>query len=124
MGFQQAAALQLIPHLVYALLRSPLLAVTAPSHPDLRAAVHYLWAGLPPQLLRCAIYPVLASYSDLDTQARFFYWQRQHQLPTVAAYSEHRIEQSINFGLPVEPRCAATAISSSCRACHEAGRSR
>ena len=98
MGFQQAAALQPIPHLVYALLRSPLLAVTAPSHPDLRAAVHYLWAGLPPQLLRCAIYPVLASYSDLDTQVQacFLYWHsRQRQLlahPAVAACSEHRIE--------------------------------
>ena len=97
MGFQQAGALQPIPHLVYALLRSPLLAVTAPSHPDLRAAVHFLWAGLPPQLLRCAIYPVLASYSDLDTQvrARFLYWQMQHQLPAqpaVAAYSERCIE--------------------------------
>lgn len=57
-----------LPRLAYALLRSPLLTLEEPEHPDLRAVANHLWASLPPDLLRCAIYPMLTSYSDPDTQ--------------------------------------------------------
>lgn len=69
-SFNAFRALQSLPRLVYALLRSPLLAISQQKHPDLRAAVHHLWASLPPDLLRCAIYPVLTSYSDPDVEVR------------------------------------------------------
>lgn len=56
-----------IPRLAYALLRSPLLAEVYQDHPDIKAAVHNLWLGLPPPLLRKAVYPALMSFKDLDT---------------------------------------------------------
>ena len=56
-----------LPRLAYALLRSPLLAANPKGHPDLRAAVHHLWMGLPPALLHKAVYPALMSFKDPDT---------------------------------------------------------
>lgn len=59
-----------LPRLAYALLRSPLLAANPRGHPDLRAAVHHLWVGLSPALLRKAVYPALMSFKDPDTLVR------------------------------------------------------
>lgn len=67
--FEGAPSLQLLPRLVYALVRSPLLEATEQHHPDLRAALHHLWTALPPDELACAVYPRLASYSDADHEA-------------------------------------------------------
>jgi hypothetical protein len=78
-AFEAAEALQPLPRLAFALLRSPLLAEAAGGagagagaggHPDAAAAARHLWAALPPGELRRAVYPALASYSDADTQAR------------------------------------------------------
>ncbi len=72
-AFEAAEALQPLPRLAFALLRSPLLAEAAggaAGHPDAAAAARHLWAALPPGELRRAVYPALASYSDADTQAR------------------------------------------------------
>eukprot|EP00195_Chlamydomonas_chlamydogama_P017072 CAMPEP_0202896248 /NCGR_PEP_ID=MMETSP1392-20130828/5266_1 /ASSEMBLY_ACC=CAM_ASM_000868 /TAXON_ID=225041 /ORGANISM="Chlamydomonas chlamydogama, Strain SAG 11-48b" /LENGTH=777 /DNA_ID=CAMNT_0049581523 /DNA_START=303 /DNA_END=2636 /DNA_ORIENTATION=+ len=70
LNFVEAPPLQRLPRLVYALLRSPLLAPPAPGqHPDLTAFIEHLWACLPPQELITAVYPVLSSYSDPDTLA-------------------------------------------------------
>jgi len=82
-AFEAAEALQPLPRLAFALLRSPLLAEAAggadasagaAGHPDAAAATRHLWAALPPGELRRAVYPALASYSDADTQARG--WRR------------------------------------------------
>lgn len=68
--FAGSEALQPLPRLVYALLRSPLLTERRPGqHPDLRTAVCHLWAGLPHQELRSAVYPLLSSFSNPDTMA-------------------------------------------------------
>ena len=72
--FTNAEQLQPLPRLVYALLRSPLLAsewrLIRRAHPDAPAALRHLWAGLPPRDLRCAVYPTLSSFSDPDTLVR------------------------------------------------------
>lgn len=68
LAFSQAPGLARLPRVVYALLRSPLLAPPAPGqHPDLSAFLRHLWAVLPPGELVRAVYPVLTSYSDADT---------------------------------------------------------
>lgn len=67
--FESAASLQLLPRLVYALVRSPLLEASDKHHPDLRASLHHLWTALPPEELACAVYPRLASYADADHEA-------------------------------------------------------
>ena len=67
--FADSEALQPLPRLVYALLRSPLLTEgkrQKGEHPDLRAAICHLWACLPPRELRSAVYPLLYSFSNPD----------------------------------------------------------
>lgn len=68
--FAGSEALQSLPRLVYALLRSPLLTDVKQQHPDLRTAICHLWASLPPQELRTAVYPLLSSFSNPDTLVR------------------------------------------------------
>lgn len=65
--FAGSEALQPLPRLVYALLRSPLLTVLKQQHADVRTAICHLWASLPPQELRTAVYPLLTSFSNPDT---------------------------------------------------------
>ena len=65
--FAGSEALQPLPRLVYALLRSPLLTELKQQHPDLRTAMCHLWASLPAQELRTAVYPLLSSFSNPDT---------------------------------------------------------
>ena len=67
MTFDEAEALQTLPRLVFALLRSPLLSPRELRHPDARAAIGRLWAALPPDHLRRAVYPALSSFADPDT---------------------------------------------------------
>lgn len=67
MALARSGGLQPLPGLVYALLRSPLLSRQPPPHADSRAAADHLWGWLPPDQLRCAIYPVLASYTEPNT---------------------------------------------------------
>ncbi|KAG2486738.1 hypothetical protein HYH03_014664 [Edaphochlamys debaryana] len=65
--FSQAPLLAPLPRLVYALLRSPLLAPFAEGqHPDLTAFLRHLWSSLPPHELVRAVYPVMQSYTDPD----------------------------------------------------------
>lgn len=68
--FAGSEALQSLPRLVYALLRSPLLTDVKQQHPDLRTAICHLWASLPPRELRTAVYPLLSSFSNPDTLVR------------------------------------------------------
>lgn len=70
--FEGAETLQVIPRLVYALLRSPLLGPPQPPgrHPDTRTSLQMLWASLSPEDLQTAVYPHLSSYQDPDTQVR------------------------------------------------------
>eukprot|EP00193_Tetraselmis_chui_P003922 CAMPEP_0177762252 /NCGR_PEP_ID=MMETSP0491_2-20121128/6244_1 /TAXON_ID=63592 /ORGANISM="Tetraselmis chuii, Strain PLY429" /LENGTH=846 /DNA_ID=CAMNT_0019278291 /DNA_START=238 /DNA_END=2778 /DNA_ORIENTATION=+ len=74
-AFESCTALQPMARLVYVLLQSPLLfdgngadRLDQP-HPDLRCYLQNLWASLPPADLLRAVYPVLSSWSDPDTQA-------------------------------------------------------
>ena len=68
LSFSHSEPLQQLPRLVYALLRSPLLAPAAEGqHPDLTTFLAHLWACLPPSELVRAIYPVLCSYHDPET---------------------------------------------------------
>ena len=63
-------ALQSIPRLVYGMLRCALMTQRSGQHPDARVALSHLWGSLPPREVRCALYPTLSSYSDLDTLVR------------------------------------------------------
>ncbi|KAL5203524.1 hypothetical protein ABZP36_014476 [Zizania latifolia] len=68
--FLQCAQLQMIPQLVFALLRSPLLRLHEEGiHPDYRIYLQCLFSALEPSSLAKAIYPVLVSYSSPDKQA-------------------------------------------------------
>ncbi|GIL48469.1 hypothetical protein Vafri_4983 [Volvox africanus] len=68
--FSQAPQLAPLLRLVYALLRSPLLAPFAEGqHPDLTAFLRHLWSGLPPPELVRAVYPVMQSYITPDQLA-------------------------------------------------------
>ncbi len=60
-------ALQAVPRLVYGMLRCALMMQRPGQHPDERVALKHLWGSLPPSEIRCALYPTLSSYSDLDT---------------------------------------------------------
>ncbi|KAK9823450.1 hypothetical protein WJX72_002854 [[Myrmecia] bisecta] len=68
-AFEEVKAMQPLARLVYALLRSPLLSGHAMQHPDMRAAALHLWAALPADELRRAVYPILSSFTDPETQA-------------------------------------------------------
>ncbi|KAE8676384.1 40S ribosomal protein S25-3-like [Hibiscus syriacus] len=68
--FSQCPQLQLLPRLVFALLRNPLLLFHEEGvHPDYRIYVQCLFSALEPSSLHRAIYPVLTSYSTPDKQA-------------------------------------------------------
>ncbi|KAL6760798.1 hypothetical protein V8C86DRAFT_2548426 [Haematococcus lacustris] len=68
LNFAAAPPLQAMPRLVYALLRSPLLAPPVEGqHPDLLAFLEHMWGSLPPGELVRAVYPVLSSWADNDT---------------------------------------------------------
>jgi hypothetical protein len=67
-AFEAEEALQAVPRLVYGLLRSPVLTQHKGQHPDLHTWLHLLWTALPPNELRRAVYPMLSSYSNPDTQ--------------------------------------------------------
>ncbi len=60
-------ALQAVPRLVYGMLRCALMMQRPAQHPDERVALKHLWGNLPPREIRCALYPTLSSFSDLDT---------------------------------------------------------
>ena len=60
-------ALQAVPRLVYGMLRCALMTQRPGQHPDQRVALKHLWGSLPPREIRCALYPTLSSFSDLDT---------------------------------------------------------
>ncbi|KAI4368701.1 hypothetical protein MLD38_017228 [Melastoma candidum] len=69
-SFSQCPQLQHLPRLVFALLRNPLLLFHEEGvHPDYRIYLQCLFSALEPSSLHCAVYPVLSSYSTLDTQA-------------------------------------------------------
>ena len=68
-AFEDCEAIQALPRLVYALLRSPLLSICPGQHPDARASLQQLWTCLQPPELRRAVYPLLSSYMDPDTEA-------------------------------------------------------
>mmetsp|Transcript_35145 Transcript_35145/g.91272 ORF Transcript_35145/g.91272 Transcript_35145/m.91272 type:complete len:638 (-) Transcript_35145:739-2652(-) len=74
-AFEACPALQPMARLVYVLLQSPLLVESSKSgaahhqHPDLRCYLQNLWAALPPGDLLRAVYPILSSWKDPDTQA-------------------------------------------------------
>ncbi|XP_039004723.1 protein transport protein SEC24-like [Hibiscus syriacus] len=68
--FSQCPQLQLLPRLVFALLRNPLLRFHEEGvHPDYRIYMQCLFSALEPSSLYRAIYPMLTSYSTPDTQA-------------------------------------------------------
>uniref|UniRef100_A0A0D9WH23 Sec23/Sec24 trunk domain-containing protein n=1 Tax=Leersia perrieri TaxID=77586 RepID=A0A0D9WH23_9ORYZ len=68
--FLQCPQLQMLPQLVFALLRSPLLRLHEEGiHPDYRIYLQCLFSALEPSSLAKAIYPVLISYSSPDKQA-------------------------------------------------------
>lgn len=90
--FDDLSMLQPLPRLVYALLRSPLLALGQRAHPDLRAVVHHLWASLPPDLLRCATYPVLTSFTDPDTQVRSLLLHMTHDFASVCDWTSRNFK--------------------------------
>ena len=60
-------ALQAVPRLVYGMLRCALMMQRPGQHPDERVALNHLWGTLRPKEIRCALYPALSSFSDLDT---------------------------------------------------------
>lgn len=60
-------ALQAVPRLVYGMLRCALMMRRPGQHPDERVVLNHLWGSLPPSEIRCALYPMLSSFSDLDT---------------------------------------------------------
>lgn len=71
LDFAEVPALQRLPRLVYALLRSPLLASPPEGqHPDLTPFMRHLWASLPPSELQAAVYPSLSSWLGTDTVVR------------------------------------------------------
>ncbi|GMH33418.1 hypothetical protein BSKO_01252 [Bryopsis sp. KO-2023] len=70
--FDGLESLQLIPRLVYGLLRSPLLLgslVTPTESQDYAVFLEHLWTSLPPYQLQRAAYPSLSSYSTPEKQA-------------------------------------------------------
>ncbi|XP_071697944.1 protein transport protein SEC23 D-like isoform X2 [Rutidosis leptorrhynchoides] len=68
--FAQCPQLQLLPHLIFALLRNPLLRFHAEGiHPDYRIYLQCLFSGLEPSSLHRAIYPLLTSYATPDKLA-------------------------------------------------------
>ncbi|BAS94260.1 protein transport protein SEC23 D [Oryza sativa Japonica Group] len=68
--FLQCPQLQMLPQLVFALLRNPLLQLHEEGiHPDYRIYLQCLFSALEPSSLAKAIYPVLVSYSSPDKQA-------------------------------------------------------
>ncbi|KAG8085733.1 hypothetical protein GUJ93_ZPchr0010g7339 [Zizania palustris] len=68
--FLMSPQLQMIPQLVFSLLRSPLLRLHEEGiHPDYRIYLQCLFSALEPSSLAKAIYPVLVSYSSPDKQA-------------------------------------------------------
>ncbi|KAJ7948001.1 sec23/sec24 transport family protein [Quillaja saponaria] len=69
-AFSQCPQLHLLPRLVFALLRNPLLRFHEEGvHPDYRIYLQCLFSALEPSSLHCAVYPVLMSYSTPDKQA-------------------------------------------------------
>jgi len=69
-AFAHCEALQSLPRLVFALLRSPLLQMNAEGcHPDERVYCQSLYGALEPAALRRSIYPVLSSYKTPDEEA-------------------------------------------------------
>ena len=60
-GAEHLAAL---PRIVYALLRSPVLAARAPMATDRAAALHALWCSLGPESLVRAVHPALVAFDD------------------------------------------------------------
>jgi hypothetical protein len=68
--FSQCPQLQMVPQLVFALLRSPLLRLHEEGvHPDYRIYLQCLFSALDASSLAKAIYPLLISYSSPDKQA-------------------------------------------------------
>uniref|UniRef100_J3M7N0 Sec23/Sec24 trunk domain-containing protein n=2 Tax=Oryza brachyantha TaxID=4533 RepID=J3M7N0_ORYBR len=68
--FLHCPQLQMLPQLVFALLRSPLLRLHEEGiHPDYRIYLQCLFSALEPSSLAKAMYPVLISYSSPDKQA-------------------------------------------------------
>ena len=59
-----------MPRLVYGMLRCALMMQRPGQHPDERVALKHLGSSLPPREIRCALYPTLSSFSDLDTMVR------------------------------------------------------
>eukprot|EP00249_Psilotum_nudum_P022659 c28602_g1_i1 orf=222-2453(+) len=69
-AFSQCPKLQVLPRLVFALLRNPLLQLHEEGvHPDYRIYLQCLCSALEPSSLSCVIYPVLSSYASPDKQA-------------------------------------------------------
>lgn len=72
MRFDGFVSLQMVPRLVYGLLRSDLLlggCATRASQDDLIFKQH-LWMSLPPSHLQRAVYPSLASYLTPDEEVK------------------------------------------------------
>lgn len=68
--FKQCPQLQHLPHLVFALLRNPLLRLHEEGvHPDYRIYLQCLFSALEPSSLQRAVYPLLTSYSTPEKQA-------------------------------------------------------
>ncbi|MCO5609922.1 hypothetical protein L7F22_064157 [Adiantum nelumboides] len=68
--FSHYPKLQVLPHLVFALMRSSLLRPHEEGvHPDYRIYLQCLFSALEPSSLLRAVYPVLSSYSSPDKQA-------------------------------------------------------
>lgn len=68
--FSHYPKLQVLPRLVFALMRSPLLQFHEEGvHPDYRIYLQCLFSALEPSSLLRAVYPVLSSYSSPDKQA-------------------------------------------------------
>ncbi|KAL3752313.1 hypothetical protein ACJRO7_013033 [Eucalyptus globulus] len=69
-AFLQCPQLQTLPHLIFALLRNPLLRFHEEGvHPDYRIYLQCLFSALEPSSLHRAVYPRLTSYSTPDKQA-------------------------------------------------------
>ena len=84
-AFEDCEAIQALPRLVYALLRSPLLSICPGQHPDARASLQQLWTCLQPLELCRAVYPLLSSYMSPDTEASTAWAGRYTLLDTHAA---------------------------------------
>ncbi|XP_059627638.1 protein transport protein SEC23 D [Cornus florida] len=69
-AFSQCPQLQLLPRLVFALLRNPLLRFHEEGvHPDYRIYLQCLFSAMEPSSLHRAVYPLLTSYATPDKQA-------------------------------------------------------